>query len=110
MQTRGIDAMIAQLHAAAAIAAGQPVANRPLQVGKAGAADFMVALKGALEQVSVAQQKAMDQSRSFEAGASNVSLSEVMVSMQKANIAFQGVIQVRNRLVSAYQDAINMQL
>jgi flagellar hook-basal body complex protein FliE len=43
-------------------------------------------------------------------GAPNVSLREVLVSSQKANIAFQGAVQVCNQLVSAYHDIMNMQI
>jgi flagellar hook-basal body complex protein FliE len=43
-------------------------------------------------------------------GAANVNLSDVMISMQKASISFQGAIQVRNKLVSAYHDIMNMQV
>lgn len=110
MQTTGIDGLIAQLRASAALASGQPIAGGASPSGPAGAADFMAALKSALDQVSVAQQGALDQARSFETGATSVSLHEVMISMQKANIAFQGVVQVRNKLVSAYQDVMNMQI
>ena len=37
-----------------------------------------------------------------------VSLNDVMIEMQKANISFQTGVQVRNRLVTAYQDIMNM--
>jgi flagellar hook-basal body complex protein FliE len=43
-------------------------------------------------------------------GDDSVSLSDVMIAGQKANIAFQATIQVRNKLVSAYQDMMNMQV
>ena len=39
-----------------------------------------------------------------------VSLEETMVAMQKSQIGFQAVLQVRNRLVSAYSDIMNMQI
>ena len=43
-------------------------------------------------------------------GDDSVSLSDVMIAGQKANISFQATIQVRNKLVSAYQDIMNMQV
>jgi flagellar hook-basal body complex protein FliE len=39
-----------------------------------------------------------------------VSIEETMVAMQKAQIGFQGAIQVRNRMVQAYTDIMNMQV
>ncbi|RYJ03898.1 MAG: flagellar hook-basal body complex protein FliE, partial [Acetobacteraceae bacterium] len=44
----------------------------------------------------------------FERGAPDVALSDVMIDMQKAGIAFQTAVQVRNRLVSAYQEIAGM--
>jgi flagellar hook-basal body complex protein FliE len=44
----------------------------------------------------------------FETGTSNASLAEVMIQMQKSSLAFEGMTQVRNRLVDAYQEIMNM--
>jgi flagellar hook-basal body complex protein FliE len=109
MQTKGIDDLIAQLQASASYAAGQPAA-RPTRGAATGAADFASALKGAVDQVNDAQQKAFTLARDFETGKSSAGVHEVMLSLQKANIDFQGTVQVRNKLVSAYQDIINMQI
>ncbi len=46
---------------------------------------------------------------SFELGKPGVALNDVMVDLQKANVAFQTGLQVRNRLVSAYQEMMNLQ-
>ena len=46
----------------------------------------------------------------FQAGDPNLQLNDVMVDMQKASVAFQMGLQVRNRLVSAYRDVMNMQV
>ncbi len=105
MQSRGIDDLIAQLRASAALAAGRPLQNAAVP---SGGADFASALKGALDQVASTQQKALGVARDFELGQGDASLHDVMVAMQKANIAFQGAVQVRNRLVAAYQDVMNM--
>ena len=43
-------------------------------------------------------------------GDDKTSLSDVMISMQKANISFQATVQVRNKLVAAYHDMMNMQV
>lgn len=108
MVNRPIDALIAELHATAALAAGKPVPSQPRP--QAGGADFAAMLKSTLEQVSAAQSQATALARDFELGRSDVALHDVMLAMQKANIAFQGTVQVRNRLVAAYQDIMNMQI
>ena len=51
-------------------------------------------------------QSAMAQN--FSAGDPNVNLQDVMVNLQKASMSFQQMVQVRNRLVTAYQDIMNM--
>ena len=69
---------------------------------------FGAALARAIEQVDGAQQEAGAQARRFQLGESAASLEETMISMQKANISFQALVQVRNRVVSAYHDIMNM--
>ena len=78
--------------------------------GAASAGSFASALKSSLDKISGDQQKAIDESQAFELGAGNVSLNDVMVDMQKANIGFQFGLQVRNKLVSAYTDIMQMQV
>jgi len=114
MNVGGIDqnriaAMMAQLKAAATKPAGEVAA--PLSAPAAGGiakVDFADALKNTLSQVSEAQGAASAKGRAFAMGDDSVNLSDVMVSMQKASIAFQATIQVRNKLVSAYQEIMNM--
>ncbi|OWW21323.1 flagellar hook-basal body complex protein FliE [Noviherbaspirillum denitrificans] len=101
-----IEAMIAQLRAAATRPDG-PV--NPIQGEKAAPkVDFGSALKSALDQVNTAQNKSEELAKKFVLGDDSVSLSDVMINSQKANIAFQATIQVRNKLVSAYHDIMNM--
>jgi flagellar hook-basal body complex protein FliE len=114
MKTGGIDssqiqAMIAQLKAHAT----RPQATPPVirtEAPPAAKVEFSDALKGALESVNATQVKAENMGKSFAMGDDSVSLSDVMVSMQKASINFQATVQVRNKLVSAYHDIMNMQV
>ena len=109
-----IEAMIAQLKAAstkpgtevATAAPGQSVGG-PGGVAKVNFAD---ALKSSIEEVSDAQLAAGAKGRAFQMGDDSVSLSDVMISMQKASIGFQATVQVRNKLVSSYQEIMNMQV
>ena len=72
--------------------------------------DFSQALNKALQQVSTQQNDADDYAKRFQLGDPNVSLEKTMVALQTANVSFQALIQVRNRVVSAYQDIMNMQV
>lgn len=110
IDTSRIDAMVAQLRAAAARMEGG-IAN-PVNPGTSGTSklDFADALKSSLDTVNNAQMSAQKLGEQFALGDDKVSLSDVMISMQKANIAFQTTIQARNKLVSAYHDILNMQI
>lgn len=106
IDTSRIDAMVAQLKAAEARFQG---GVSPFKAGQATEkADFSQALKASLDQVNNVQQKADQMGQKFVAGDDSVNLSDVMISLQKSNIAFQATVQVRNKLVSAYHDIMNM--
>jgi len=64
----------------------------------------------ALKNVSASQNEAARLQREVQLDNPTVSLEETMVSMQKAQIGFQATLQVRNRLVSAYSEIMNMQI
>lgn len=105
-----IDAMVAQLKATAARMDGAVV--NPLQAPQSGTPklDFAEALQNSLDQVNAAQMHSQHLGKRFSMGDESVQLSDVMISMQKANISFQTTVQVRNKLVSAYHDIMNMQI
>jgi flagellar hook-basal body complex protein FliE len=69
---------------------------------------FGSVLADALASVSSQQEAANTLARNFELGTGDASIAEVMVSMQKASLSFEAVTQVRNRLVEAYRDIMNM--
>jgi flagellar hook-basal body complex protein FliE len=73
-------------------------------------ADFTKALNQALEQVSLQQNEAQGLAQRFQLGDPDVSLEKTMVALQTSNISFQALVQVRNRVVAAYQDIMNMQV
>lgn len=112
IDSSAIEAMVAQLKAAAA-RAQQPteaVSSKGLAESPATKVDFSQALKASLDNVASAQNSANQLGERFTMGDDNVNLSDVMISMQKASISFQATVQVRNKLVSAYQDMMNMQV
>ncbi len=106
MDTQGIDQLLSQMRAAAAMAGGEA----PAATDAAGGADFAALLKTSLDQVNAAQQDAAQMSRAYEQGSPEANLQDVMVSLQKANVSFQTMVQVRNKLVSAYQEIMSMQV
>ncbi len=108
MDTRSIDQLLGQMRTAAALAAGRP--QPAAKTAESPRSGFSEALQSAIQQTNGAQHKAQELARGFEVGAPGVQLHDVMVSMQKANISFQQMVQVRNRLVSAYHDIMNMQV
>jgi len=123
MKTGGIDAsriesMLAQLKAAAQKPAAQTNAIGTNGDGlkaignqqNAAKVSFTDALKASLDQVNQSQLEAEKLGKNFAMGDDSVSLSDVMISGQKANIAFQATIQVQNKLVNPYQEIMNMQV
>ena len=71
---------------------------------------FQTAMAQALKSVSGAQAEAQTLQRELQLDNPAVSLEQTMVAMQKAQIGFQATLQVRNRLVQAYSDIMNMQV
>ncbi len=103
-----INQVLAQMRAMALSAKGSESAGSATAV--AGATDFSTVMKSAVEQVSATQGEAGKLVKAFEAGEQNVELPEVMVALQKASVSFQAMTQVRNKLLSAYQEVMNMQV
>jgi flagellar hook-basal body complex protein FliE len=105
IDTSNLEQMLAELRVASATAQGQ---SKPAAATEAGGADFGQVLKSAIDQVSAASESAQQMAQGFAAGEENVNLQDVMINLQKASLSFQQMVQVRNKLVSAYQDVMNM--
>jgi len=80
----------------------QPNATRPT-----ARSEFGATLRSAIEQVNATQNEATNLTDAFIRGDTD-DLVKVMIAVQKSNVAFQAATQVRNRLVTAYQDIMNM--
>jgi flagellar hook-basal body complex protein FliE len=98
--------------AQAAARAGLAVNGTPLAKPTVAApgASFGDAMAQALKGVSASQNEAARLQREVQLDNPTVSLEETMVAMQKSQIGFQAALQVRNRLVSAYSEIMNMQI
>lgn len=100
-----IENMLSQMRAVAQAASSNAV-RTPTTVADSGG--FAAELARSLGRVSEMQNSSAAQARSFQLGDPDVSLNNVMIDMQKAGIAFQATMQVRNRLVAAYQEIASM--
>lgn len=90
--------------------AGTGLARRAAPAQAPGEAGFSGALKGALQSVSAAQSRSTGLQQQLQLDNRAVSLEETMLAIQKAQIGFQATLHVRNRLVQAYTDIMNMQV
>lgn len=122
MSNMGIDGVLAQIRALQQQTRLSPpsIGKAPASVGAAnglGAAapakdtvSFSSVLKKGLDAVNSTQANAATMAARFERGEPGVELSQVMLEANKAQVAFRATVEVRNRLVSAYQDIMNMPL
>lgn len=102
MSDMNVNQVLAQMRAMSLEASGsQPQDSN-------GNNDFAFLLKKSIDSVNDTQQAAGKMAVAFETGDTNVSLAEVMIASQKASVSFQAMLQVRNKLVEAYQDVMNM--
>ena len=90
------------------IRAMQAELNGPQPARQPEGAGFGDMLKNAINQVNETQQTAAAMKQAFETGASDATLAEVMIASQKADLSFRAMTEVRNKLVTAYQDIMNM--
>lgn len=91
--------------------AGLQTNGQPVQRNKAvEGPGFQQALNQALQGVSQTHSRASAMQREVQLDNPTVSIEETMVTMQKAQIGFQATLQVRNKLVQAYSDIMNMQV
>ncbi len=79
-------------------------------VNPAAGGGFGTAFRTALQNVSAAQNRASELQTQFQVGNPNVSLEQTMLAMQKAQVGFQAALHVRNRMMQAYTDVMNMQV
>ena len=95
--TGSIPNLRAQLRAQAEAALGTETHQTP----------FTDRLGDAIREVAVAQNSAANMTKSYELGIEN-DLSKVMVSQQVSSLGFQMTLNVRNKMLSAYKDIMNM--
>lgn len=110
MSSMEIDRVLSQIRALSAQAgagAAKP-ASVEMEGGSVASAGFAQLLRQGIEQVNGAQASATQMATAFERGTPGVELPQVMLEMQKASVSFRALTEVRNRMVSAYQEIMNM--
>ena len=85
-------------------AKGAPAIEPPAPEG----VDFGAAVRSAVDQVNATQQSAAAMKSAYERGDEQVALTDVVLSMQKSSLAFEATLQVRNKVLKAYEEIMNM--
>lgn len=107
MNSIDVSSLLAEMRSLAAQA--QSMSGAELQAEDAvPKTSFGDLLGNSVDAVSEAQGRASELAQAFESGSSDVDLAEVMISLQKASLSFTAMTEVRNKLVSAYQEIMNM--
>ena len=108
-QIRSYQSQVAQAAPAADVARSNAIQGL-MGTQPTAAPSFSQTLQGALAGVNQAQQTSGKLAAAFERGDPNADLARVMVASQQSQLAFRATVEVRNRLVQAYQDVMNMPL
>ncbi|HEY2418470.1 MAG TPA: flagellar hook-basal body complex protein FliE [Steroidobacteraceae bacterium] len=115
MSNMAIDQVLAQIRSLSAQAGAsvKPVTDPTAALGGVNAPSataFGDLLKQGIDSVNKSQQTAGALADAWERGTPGVDLAKVMIESQKASVSFRALTEVRNRLVSAYQDIMNMSI
>lgn len=104
MSSMQIQQVLAEMRSLQARASG--VTEAP--VAGAQPSDFANLMKNSVDQVSSMQNHATSLANAYEAGDKSVDLTKVMLEVQKAGLAFRAMTEVRNKLIDAYTQVMNM--
>lgn len=103
MSTPEISQVLAQMRVLQSKALGTPATAEVVSQ-----TSFSDVLKRSVDAVNETQQTAGELKTKFERGVEGVELPQVMIASQKANLSFQAMVEVRNKLVDAYKEVMNM--
>ena len=105
MSSMQIQQVLAEMRSLQARASG--VAEAPIAAG-APPSDFANLMKNSIDHISTMQNQATAMADAYEAGDKSVDLTKVMLEVQKAGLAFRAMTEVRNKLIDAYTQVMNM--
>lgn len=107
MNTIGTDQILSQIRALNA-ELQSPGTSATSATAPTDGPSFCDLLKNTMDSVNDVQKTANHMKTGFENGSSDASLVEVMVATQEADLSFRAMTEVRNKLVTAYQEIMNM--
>ena len=107
ISSANVQSMLEVLRSYQSQAAGGAGAATEPSATKVGQPTFFDSVKNALDGVNDAQQKSTAMSDAFDRG-EEVPLTDVVLSMQKSSLAFEATLQVRNKVMKAYEEIMNM--
>ncbi len=105
-----VQAVLTQIRGAVSSVKDSANNSNNLATNKADGTDFASVLKKQLDETNTLQVQAKELSKKFTLGDDSVNLSDVMMAYQKSLIATQTTVQMRNKLVTAYHDIMQMQI
>ena len=82
-------------------------ANTQLKVNGTSDTSYAEVVKNALNEVSAVQENSAAMREAYDRG-EDVPLTNVVLAMQKSSLAFESTLQVRNKVLKAYEEILNM--
>lgn len=108
MSDVAINQVLSQMRSMQALAQGQSVGVGSLGTEAVPSSQFSNLMTQSISDVNASMQESKALTSAFERGDPSVSLAEVMITAQKASLQFTGMTEVRNKLLNAYQEVMNM--
>lgn len=108
--TSAVNDLLAQMRATSEAMGLRHNQSQKVDAQQPPAVDFSQVLKSSLDEVAVAQKSSKEMQEAFVLGEDKVTLSDTLIEMQKSSVKFQMALQVRNKMVQAYSDIMNMQV
>lgn len=110
MSDMNVNQLLAQMRVMEAQAKSQITVESPAinEVNNAQKTDFSEVLVNSINTVNDNLMSAGAMASNFQKGDSGISMAELMVNMEKASVSFQAMTSVRNKLLTAYQEIMNM--
>ena len=84
--------------------------NEQMRINESSEGSFGDLMKTQIDEVNQAQMQASRLAQMFETGDEDVSLVDVMIATQKSRVAFSALVEMRNKMLTAYQEVMNMQV
>ena len=108
MSDVAINQVLSQMRSMQALAQGQSVGVELRATDAASSSQFSNLMTQSIADVNASMQESKAVTAAFESGDPSVYLAEVMITAQKASLQFTGMTEVRNKLLNAYQEVMNM--